>query len=158
MIVIDHLFYTVKKKQVDKSKIILRKISIDKIYEILTKNCWEYGIQLEIIMKSSELIEVRLQGRRESTLFKFHKTNMIFLEDYYRFKNLMEDVEVTEGVYITTGVFEQGIFNITNYHFGSRKIILQDNFQFIKKQIWMNPRHKNCLVLNCIDFSRYLPD
>ncbi len=157
MKVFNYLYYAKNKKRIELSKSKLKRITIDTVYEIITKNCWKYGIQYEVVVKNKELLDIRLQGSKTSKLIRFHKNNMVFIQDYNNFKSLMYVLEVKKGIYITTGVFEEKVFKANHNFFNDKSIKLEDNFDFIKKQIVMNPKHKNHIVYQYIDFQRYLP-
>lgn len=157
MVFIDKLYYLIRKNNIEISKLKFKNITIEEVYQILSKNCWKYGIQHEIIMKNRDILEIRLEGRKNVTLFKFHKSPMIFYDNYHRFLNLKELVEADKGIYITTGVFENSIYRNNSHYFWRNNTKIYDNYSFIKKQIRLNPKHKKGLNISYIDLSNYLP-
>lgn len=157
MFLLDKLYMMLKKEQIDKAVLKFKKIDINIVYELLTKNCWKYGIQYEVIIKTKDLIEVRLYSEREEILFKFHKTPIVFIGEYNNFIDRLRACKVRKGIYITTGVFEEIILKSHSKRFEGRKVILEDNFHFLKKQIWLKYKGKP-LKFKELQFYKYLPN
>ena len=138
---------------------MLKKIKIDTVFDAITKSCWKHGLQYETIIKNNEVIEIRLKSRREQVLFKFHKTDMVFVDDYEKFVLKMELLDIKRGVYITTGVFEGKV--VKNY----RRVFpffnnvnIEDNVDFIKGQLGLWGKAAEVFKYKKLNFYRYLPN
>lgn len=154
---LNNLFYKINKNAIDRAIIKLKKIPIDVVMENITKNCWKYGIQLEVIIKNKNELVVKLSGRKQVFLLKFQKAVMVFTEEYNEFVNTANILNVNKAIYITTGVFQQEIYKLNHLMIFSAKVLLQDNYKFIKKQIWINKKFNYNLKYKNIEFYRYLP-
>ncbi len=143
---LDKSYFNWKRSKLYKDKIKLKKISISEITENITKNCWNYNIQYQIILKNSDILLIKLIAKEKKLLLKYHKKDIIMLRDYEKFLNYLENYDVYRGIYITTGFFEkQTYINVNNiFHKKVKKI---DAYKFIRKQI-------NISKLN---FLEYLP-
>lgn len=158
MFFIDTIYYKLNKNKVEKAILKFKKISIDKVYEIVTRNCWEYGIQYEVIFKDKNQLEIKLIGRKEIYLIKFEKALAVDIIDYDKFINLVNIVEASKGYYITTGVFQQDVENKNNRLLLLKKIKLINGYNFIKRQIWLNDKSLNHISYNKLHFFKYLPN
>ncbi|QAA31205.1 hypothetical protein [Clostridium manihotivorum] len=123
----------------------------------MTKNCWIYGIQYEVIIKSKLTLQIKLIGKREKVFLMFDKTLVVFKEDYYRFLNLAESIEADKAYFITTGVFESEIYKMNSWKLSAPKIILEDSKKFLKRQVWFKRKYNEHLKYDKLDFHRYLP-
>lgn len=137
---------------------MIKKIRIDMIFDSITRSCWKSGIQYETIMKNAEILDIKLKGRKEVVLIRFHKAEMIFVEDYERFIIEMEVHGVKKGTYITTGVFEGKIIKTNNKAFPhSRQVKVVDYFNFIKSQLGMYGMAAEVFKTKKLRFYKYLP-
>ncbi|GIM30523.1 hypothetical protein CPJCM30710_31890 [Clostridium polyendosporum] len=157
MYLLDVLYYKFHKCMIDKAILKLKKIQIDMVFEILTKQCWKYGIQYEIIIKDKLELEIKLIGKREVVFLKFHKTLVVFKEDYNKFSNLAETLGADKAFYITTGVFQAEVYKLNQWKLFEPRVVLEDNFHFIKKQLWMKRMYNENLKYKKLQFYRYLP-
>ncbi|WP_183278897.1 hypothetical protein [Clostridium fungisolvens] len=123
----------------------------------MTKNCWIYGIQYEVIIKDRLTLEIKLIGKREKVLLKFNKTLVVFKEDYNSFIDLVELMEVDKAYFITTGVFQAEIYKLNNWKLSYPKVFLEDSKAFLKRQIWSKKKYNEHLKYDKLDFNRYLP-
>lgn len=127
-------------------KMKLKKVSISEISDNITKSCWNYNIQYEMILKDSHTLLIDLIGREKEILLKYHKKDIITENDYERFMSYLESYEIERGIYITTGFFQKPIYN--NLHnYLHRRIKKIDIEKFIKKQ----PN------IDKLSFLQYLP-
>ncbi|AWI07015.1 hypothetical protein [Clostridium drakei] len=120
----------------------LKKVSINEISDSITKSCWNYNIQYEMILKDSNTLLIDLMGKEKEILLKYHKKDIITKNDYEGFINYLESYEIKRGIYITTGFFEKYMYN--NLHKKIKKIDIK---KFIKKQ----PN------IDKLNFLQYLP-
>jgi hypothetical protein len=155
---LNNIYSRLRREEIKKAKVLLKKIETDIIFDSITKSCWKNGIQFETLMKNREILEIKLKGRKEAVLFRFHKIEMIFLEDYERFVLNMEVCGAKRGIYITTGVFEGKI--LKNYKkifpfYGTIKII--DNFYFIKSQLGFFGTSEEVFKRKNLKLFKYLP-
>jgi hypothetical protein len=143
----------VRRKEAIKAKNMLKKIKIDTIYEILTKYCWKYGMQYDILVKNVELMIIRLCGSKEVILVSFSKAEIVYVKEFEQFTMQINMYEGNKAVYITTGIFEEGIEN--NYK--QFDVELVDGFHFIKSQIGITSNAEEVFKYNKFKFYRYLP-
>ncbi|MBK1810453.1 hypothetical protein JHL18_07380 [Clostridium sp. YIM B02505] len=127
------------------------------VFKNLTKNCWIYGIQYEVIIKDRLTLEIKLIGKREKILLKFNKTLVVFKEDYNNFIDLVDHMEVDKAYFITTGVFQAEIYKLNSWKLSYPKIFLEDSKAFLKRQIWSKKKYNEHLKYDKLDFNRYLP-
>ena len=156
MFLIDMICYKLNRKKLEKAMIKFKKIPIDKVYEILTKNCWKYNIQYEVIFKNKSQLEIKLIGKKEVYLIKFQKSLVVDIIDYDKFANLVNIIEAGKGYYITTGVFKREV-EISNNRILFRSIKLINGYNFIKKQIWLKNKDINHISYSKLHFFKYLP-
>jgi hypothetical protein len=143
---LDKSYFNWKKTKLYKAKIKLKKISISEISDNITRNCWKYNIQYQIILKSSDTLLIKLIGKEKKLLLKYHKKDVVMFTDYERFLNCLENYELERGIYITTGFFKKQTYNNINniFHKRVKKI---DADKFIRKQI----------NISKLSFLEYLP-
>ncbi|SHF10180.1 hypothetical protein [Clostridium fallax] len=151
------IFYRLNKKSIDKALLKFKKIPIDIVYNIIEKSCWRYGIKCEVILKTKTELELKLTGKKEITLLKFHKAFVVFKEDYEKMLSLGEIIFAKKIVYITTGVFHGEVYKENMWRISRCKVILDDNYNFIKRQVWLKKDFRDHLKYKKLDFSRYLP-
>lgn len=132
--------------KVNKLKLKLNRIKIDAITRNITQSCWNYNIQYKILLKTSDLLLIKLIGDNKRVLLKYHKKNKVELREYEKFLYDLDQFNVEKGVYITTGIFDckideydSGIFN--------RKVQRINNTKFIRRQA----------SLDKLSFLEYLP-
>lgn len=145
------LYLKLRKDEVEKAKAKLNIMNIDTIFQCLTKDCWVYGVQYDVVIKTQDYFIIKLFGRRKDVLIKYHKTDVVFSEDYDRFLYEVNLNESQRGVYITTGVFD---FKISKFF--NNKIIIEDNAHFIKYQLGFYATTKEVFYRRKIKFFKYL--
>jgi hypothetical protein len=143
----------VRRKEAIKAKNMLKKIKIDTIYEILTKYCWKYGMQYDILYKSVELMIIKLCGRREVVLISFSKADIVHMKEFEQFIMKINMYKGNKGIYITTGIFEESI----EKSYKQFDMELVDGFHFIKSQIGIASNAEEVFKYNKFKFYRYLP-
>ncbi|NMM63243.1 hypothetical protein HBE96_11245 [Clostridium sp. P21] len=135
-----------EKSELYRAKTKLKKVSINEVLNNITKSCWNYNIQYEIILKNSDKLIIKLIGREKKLLLKYHKKDSIMMRDYEEFLNWLEHCKIERGIYIATGFFEKKIYSdeCNLFHNKVKKIDVE---KFIKKQ--MN--------IDRLSFLEYLP-
>lgn len=154
----DKLYNIIRKDEIGCGKIMMKKINIDTVFNALTKECWKNGIQYKTILKDGSSLIVRLIGRKQIILFKFHKTDMVFVEDYEKFISLIGIHSASKGIYICTGVFEGKVEKdfVTKFHFLDG-IKIEDGFHFVKRHIGLRQKVIDIFKNNKFNFLVYLP-
>lgn len=154
----DKLYNALRKDEIGCGKIMIRKINIDTVFSTFTKECWKNGIQYKTILKDENSFTIRLIGRKQITLFKFHKTDMVFVEDYEKFLGLINIYSASKGIYICTGVFEGKVEKdfISKFHFLDG-IKIEDGFHFVKRNIGLRQKAIDIFKNNKFNFWVYLP-
>ena len=145
------LYLKIRKNEVEKSKAKLKKMNIDIIFQCLTKDCWRYGIQYDVVIKTEDYFIIKIFGRKKDVLIKYHRTDIVFLEDYNRFLYEVNLNDSQKGIYITTG-----IFNFRKSNLFSHKVIIQDNIDFIKYQLGFSATVQEVFYRKRIKFFKYL--
>lgn len=158
---LDALYFKIKRNEIKKARYRLRKINIEAILRLIIRNCEEKDIKNEILEKRHDYILVKLYGKKEKTLLKYHRTDMVFSEDYNEFLNKMkkehDNEEAIRGVYITSGIFETQIHKNENKLFFRKKVILDDYTYFMKKQLGLRGKTVNVFKQRKLNFYKYLP-
>lgn len=143
---IDKAYTNSKEQEIYRGKAQLKKINIDVIAENITKSCWNYNIQYQIFLKTSNLLIMKLIGIEKTTLFKYHRKQKVSLRDYEEFLRYLDICNIEKGIYITTGIFEESINKSIKSIFG-RRVQRVDGVKLIKRQ----------LRANQLSFLEYLP-
>jgi hypothetical protein len=158
--VFDIIYFKLRKKDIEKAKKRFKKLTISKFFEILTKDCWKYNVQYSIIIKTVDLLIVNLTGRRNSYIFIFNKTELVIYEDYRRIVKMIDNYYIKKCIYISTGNFENRIFE--EYKRIPRKykryLKLIDGFHFIKEQLGWKKNINGILNQYKLKLLGYLPD
>lgn len=153
----DRIYLRFRKDEIEKGKYRMKKIKLDNILQCINKECWKINIQCSVILRTNDAIILKLEGVRETILLKYHRTDMIFVEDFDRFINILKSYKVNKGVYITTGVFEAKIAKITNHFLFGNRVKLEDNFRFLKRQLGWKGKTEDTIKNNKLKFYHYLP-
>ena len=131
-------FYVLmNSKNIEKSLMKFRKISIKKVSQIIIKECIKEKLNYEIIEKNNNEFIVEISSSRKKTLIVFHKALAVTIYDYYKFIRLIQDREIDKGVYITTGVFQQDVYNMAETDRFINRIKLLNGKDFVVKQRWI---------------------
>lgn len=155
---LDGIYYRLRKEEIEKANIIFKKIKIDTILKNLTKNCWEYNIQYETIIKTSSVLIIKLVGMKETVVFKYRKTDMVTKTDMELFMSELDENRAKKGVYITTGRFEERKNMSIKDWILKKDIIFQDNFTFIKKQLGLKGKAIKNFNEENLKFFKFLPE
>lgn len=151
------IYFTLKKKEIKKARIRMKKISIDDILDLIIKNCEDKSVEYKILEKNHDTIAIDLFGKKEKVLLKYHKSDMVFKEDYNEFINKLKREHVDKGIYVTTGLFETEIHKRENRLLYLKKIVLDDYYCFFKKQIRLFGKADAIFDKKQLNFYRYLP-
>lgn len=156
-LLLDSLYHELKKEEIEKASTILKMMKIDTILENLSKLCWKYNIQCEIIFKTSKILSLKLSGNKETVMFKYHKTNMVYRKDVDSFMDEMDENYVSRGFYITTGGFAKKNKSSIKSKFYKNDVILEDSFTFIKNNLGLKGKAEKDFKINKLNFFKYLP-
>ena len=136
----------------------MKKLDLGNIDKGISKICWNNGIEYEAILKKPETLLLLLRGKKDVLLLKFVKKDMIFLEEFESYLDDLYKYDVTKGVYITTGVFEQRIRDKCSFIPMYKKIKLVDKYNFIKDQLGVNGKALEVFKENRFKLYKYLPN
>ena len=143
-------FYVLmNSKNIEKSLMKFRKISIKKVSQIIIKEKLNY----EIIEKNNNEFIVEISSSRKKTLIVFHKALAVTIYDYYKFIRLIQDREIDKGVYITTGVFQQDVYNMAETDRFINRIKLLNGKDFVVKQRWIKRKKHHHISYDKLSFK-----
>lgn len=147
-------FYVLmNSKNIEKSLMKFRKISIKKVSQIIIKECIKEKLNYEIIEKNNNEFIVEISSSRKKTLIVFHKALAVTIYDYYKFISLIQDREIDKGVYITTGVFQQDVYNMAETDRFINRIKLLNGKDFIVKQRWIKRKKHHHISYDKLSFK-----
>ena len=139
-------FYVLmNSKNIEKSLMKFRKISIKKVSQIIIKECIKEKLNNEFI--------VEISSSRKKTLIVFHKALAVTIYDYYKFIRLIQDREIDKGVYITTGVFQQDVYNMAETDRFINRIKLLNGKDFVVKQRWIKRKKHHHISYDKLSFK-----
>ncbi|EJT6154430.1 restriction endonuclease [Clostridium perfringens] len=147
-------FYVLmNSKNIEKSLMKFRKISIKKVSQIIIKECIKEKLNYEIIEKNNSEFIVEISSSRKKTLIVFHKALAVTIYDYYKFIRLIQDREIDKGVYITTGVFQQDVYNMAETDRFINRIKLLNGKDFVLKQRWIKRKKHHHISYDKLSFK-----
>ncbi|WP_283676987.1 hypothetical protein [Clostridium perfringens] len=147
-------FYVLmNSKNIEKSLMKFRKISIKKVSQIIIKECIKEKLNYEIIEKNNNEFIVEISSSRKKTLIVFHKALAVTIYDYYKFIRLIQDREIDKGVYITTGVFQQDVYNMVETDRFINRIKLLNGKDFVVKQRWIKRKKHHHISYDKLSFK-----
>ncbi|MDM0464404.1 hypothetical protein QTG96_13655 [Clostridium perfringens] len=147
-------FYVLmNSKNIEKSLMKFRKISIKKVSQIIIKECIKEKLNYEIIEKNNNEFIVEISSSRKKTLIVFHKALAVTMYDYYKFIRLIQDREIDKGVYITTGVFQQDVYNMAETDRFINRIKLLNGKDFVVKQRWIKRKKHHHISYDKLSFK-----
>ncbi|EDT22910.1 restriction endonuclease [Clostridium perfringens] len=147
-------FYVLmNSKNIEKSLMKFRKISIKKVSQIIIKECIKEKLNYEIIEKNNNEFIVEISSSRKKTLIVFHKELAVTIYDYYKFIRLIQDREIDKGVYITTGVFQQDVYNMAETDRFINRIKLLNGKDFVVKQRWIKRKKHHHISYDKLSFK-----
>lgn len=147
-------FYVLmNSKNIEKSLMKFRKISIKKVSPIIIKECIKEKLNYEIIEKNNNEFIVEISSSRKKTLIVFHKALAVTIYDYYKFIRLIQDREIDKGVYITTGVFQQDVYNMAETDRFINRIKLLNGKDFVVKQRWIKRKKHHHISYDKLSFK-----
>ena len=130
-----------------------RKISIKKVSQIIIKECIKEKLNYEIIEKNNNEFIVEISSSRKKTLIVFHKALAVTIYDYYKFIRLIQDRKIDKGVYITTGVFQQDVYNMAETDRFINRIKLLNGKDFVVKQRWIKRKKHHHISYDKLSFK-----
>lgn len=147
-------FYVLmNSKNIEKSLMKFRKISIKKVSQIIIKECIKEKLNYEIIEKNNSEFIVEISSSRKKTLIVFHKALAVTIYDYYKFIRLIQDRDIDKGVYITTGVFQQDVYNMAETDRFINRIKLLNGKDFVVKQRWIKRKKHHHISYDKLSFK-----
>lgn len=147
-------FYVLmNSKNIEKSLMKFRKISIKKVSQIIIKECIKERLNYEIIEKNNNEFIVEISSSRKKTLIVFHKALAVTIYDYYKFIRLIQDRKIDKGVYITTGVFQQDVYNMAETDRFINRIKLLNGKDFVVKQRWIKRKKHHHISYDKLSFK-----
>ncbi|AQW24792.1 hypothetical protein ACSXBA_02920 [Clostridium perfringens] len=147
-------FYVLmNSKNIEKSLMKFRKISIKKVSQIIIKECIKEKLNYEIIEKNNNEFIVEISSSRKKTLIVFHKALAVTIYDYYKFIRLIQDRDIDKGVYITTGVFQQDVYNMAETDRFINRIKLLNGKDFVVKQRWIKRKKHHHISYDKLSFK-----
>ncbi|EOU1703990.1 restriction endonuclease [Clostridium perfringens] len=147
-------FYVLmNSKNIENSLMKFRKISIKKVSQIIIKECIKEKLNYEIIEKNNNEFIVEISSSRKKTLIVFHKALAVTIYDYYKFIRLIQDREIDKGVYITTGVFQQDVYNMAETDRFINRIKLLNGKDFVVKQRWIKRKKHHHISYDKLSFK-----
>jgi hypothetical protein len=151
------LYRQLKKEEIEKASTILKRMKIDTILQNLSKLCWKYNIQYEIIFKTNDTLSLKLSGNTEIVVFKYHKVEVVYREEVDFFLNELDENNANKGFYITTGEFATKNKSSIKSMPYKKDVILEDGFTFIKNNLGIKGRAEKDFKINKLNFFKYLP-
>ena len=147
-------FYVLmNSKNIEKSLMKFRKISIKKVRQIIIKEFIKEKLNYDIIEKNNNEFIVEISSSRKKTLIVFHKALAVTIYDYYKFIRLIQDREIDKGVYITTGVFQQDVYNMAETDRFINRIKLLNGKDFVVKQRWIKRKKHHHISYDKLSFK-----
>jgi hypothetical protein len=154
---LNNVYYKMRKEEIEKASTRFKRIKIDTILQILTKICWKYNIQYEVIIKTSDILTIKLIGNLETVVFKYHKTDMVLKAEVDFFMNELDENKAHKGVYLTTGKFEK-LEGVSCRDLAVKKdCMLEDSFAFIRRHIGIRGKAARKFRIDKLNFFKYLP-
>lgn len=154
----DKVYFKLREKEVNKAKVIIKRLDIEEVNKRISKICWSNSIEYETILKNSEVLLLLLKGNKDKVLLKFEKKDMVFLDEFDSYLNFFYKYSANKGVYITTGVFEERIKKKCSIIPIYKKIKLVDKYNFIKNQLGINGKAAEEFEGRKLNLYKYLPD
>lgn len=154
---LDWVYFKFHRNAIQTAKIRLKKISIETVLQCISKNCWRFGIQYEVLIKTSDTLVIKIRGKKQCILLRYHKADMVFYDDFCRFLNFLVAENIPKGVYITTGVFEERILKVKSNPLFRKQIMLEDYRQFIIGQLLFTGQNSDRFKQKKLKFFKYLP-
>jgi hypothetical protein len=154
---LNKVYYQLRKEEIQKASTRFKMIKIDTILQILTKICWKYNIQYQLMIKTSDMLTIKLIGNKETVIFKYHKTDKVLRDDVDFFMNELDENKARKGVYLTTGRFEKLKGLRCRNLVVKKDCILEDNFTFIKRHIGIRGKAVRKFKIDKLNFFKYLP-
>ncbi|HAT4113622.1 TPA: hypothetical protein ACY4SV_002108 [Clostridium perfringens] len=148
-----YFYVLMNSKNIEKSLMKFRKISIKKVSQIIIKECIKEKLNYEIIEKNNNEFIVEISSSRKKTLIVFHKALAVTIYDYYKFILLIQDREIDKGVYITTGVFQQDVYNMAETDRFINRIKLLNGKDFVLKQRWIKRKKHHHISYDKLSFK-----
>jgi hypothetical protein len=154
---LNKIYYELRKEEIERASTRLKRIKIETILQCLTKLCWKNKLQYEVILKTSDLLIIKMIGNRETVLLMYHKADIVLRSEIDSFMNQLDENRAQRGGYITTGKFQNtGRVHRKRLSF-KKDCVLEDSTAFIKRHIGIKGKAASRLRINTLNFFKYLP-
>ncbi|MPQ43359.1 hypothetical protein [Clostridium tarantellae] len=155
MLLIKKIYFTFNKDKLERAKMKLRKISINKVQFLIEKQCKNLNINYLILVKEKNNLVFKLKVKNKNIILKFHKDLAITLSDYNNFMTVFNKEDGYRGYYVTTGVFHHDIYSKNYLEIIRKKIDIIDGNKFLLNQKWFKSFNYNNFNYNDISFNKY---
>lgn len=155
--IINKLYYNLRKSDLQEATEVLWDMSIDDIYNAITKECWKFNIQYEIIEKKDYKLALKLKGNSESVILVYEKFFAIEISEFYNFLCEIENNECDRGIYISICGYSEEVLRNAKEVSEYTNFELIDLFKFCKYSIGWRGKVKMLLSTKKINFTMYLP-
>lgn len=154
---LDSVYYKLRKEEIEKASTRFKRIKTDTILQNLSKLCWKFNIQYEIIIKTRDILVIRLTSERETVVLKYHNCSMVSKKEIDIFMSEIDKREAHRGIYITTGNFETKERQSFKNLFLKKDIMLEDCLSFIKGQLGLRGKTMQSFKTSRLNLLKYLP-
>jgi hypothetical protein len=158
MNVFDLMYYRYNKKAIDAGIKYIKKISVKKFIDWYIKKLTEKHDDFKLIIQNSEYADILTWKGNVKYLFRYHRCQMVFSEQFDSFETLIDVNNVNRAFYITCGVFEEDILRHkkTKGIFSNCKVYTINGFNLVKKILGFKRKWKS--EINSFDiFDLYSP-
>lgn len=153
---IEEIYFKIRKDEINKGKRNLKKLKVNTVYLCITRNCWKYNIQYQVIVKNKDKVILNFKSGEKNTLLQYHKATMVFYREYCKFLNTMDINKIEKGFYITTGIFEEKVLKENKKNLFRKKIKLEDGRHFLKEQLGYGFTINDVFKKKKLNFYKYL--
>ncbi len=147
----NRIYYLLNKRAVEDGMKYMKKLSVKKLAALYMGSLTKKHDGFNILKENSEYVDIlSWKGSTRRYLFRYHKCQIVFQDQYEEFITLAEKNRVNRAFYITCGTFEEKIYN---YHrmggiMRGYWVELIDCFELVKKSLglrrkWISIKCKN---------------
>jgi hypothetical protein len=155
--VLNYIYCSIRREELEKAIEQFKSIRIDEILQRLSKLCWKNNIQYEVLIKTKDILIIKLIGNQQIVLFKYHKADKVSRDDIDFFMGSMEEGRASKGVYITTGVFEGKHILSHKKEEGRRDVILEDCLSFAMGHLGIRGNALIDFKTDRLNLFKYMP-
>jgi hypothetical protein len=131
----DSLYYKYNKSAVDEAIKYIKKLSVKKFIDWYIKSLTEKHDDFKIVIQNSEYTDILTWSGNTRYLFRYHKCQMVFSDQFDSFETLIDINKVNKAFYITCGMFEEKILRHkkTSNMLSNCKLYTIDGFHLVKR-------------------------